>query len=278
MKYSVKWVEDNLGITRSAIKYYESKKLISKSGPRNPVNNYREFTDEDIDRLWGIKILQGMGFSVSEIYNMINDANTEFYTAIAEKVKVLKDEVKEKQSYLEFAKSIKLTGRVPTTSEIGSITYSDFIEYAHDNWRFCITEQDAALMDLTEQLVEDKESAIQNMNEEQLHAILEMIEDLQKVKLVSYFEILAGLRKFDYKNDVVQTIVKMLYDSYSSLVEVNELQEDFTKEKFSRNIVCQFVGGSDLGKINEENFGKASCDFIAKAIVYFGGYENIDDL
>lgn len=42
MKYSVKWIEDNLGINRDQIKYYEEKELPIANVARNPVNNYRE--------------------------------------------------------------------------------------------------------------------------------------------------------------------------------------------------------------------------------------------
>ena len=70
MGYTVKWVEEHLGITRKALRNYEKKKLMQADASRNPINNYREYTDEDIERLWAIKVLQGIGFTVSEIKDL----------------------------------------------------------------------------------------------------------------------------------------------------------------------------------------------------------------
>lgn len=78
MKYTVKWLEDNLGITRKTLRNYETKGLISAESSRNPINNYREYDDEDIDRIWSIKILQGVGYSLSEIRELIENPNSDF--------------------------------------------------------------------------------------------------------------------------------------------------------------------------------------------------------
>lgn len=48
MGYSVKWVKEHLGITLKALRYYEKEKLLPVEGTRNPTNNYREYTEEDI--------------------------------------------------------------------------------------------------------------------------------------------------------------------------------------------------------------------------------------
>lgn len=33
-----------------------------------------------------------------------------------------------------FAKTIKMTGRIPTVLEVGSTRFQDFIKYARENW------------------------------------------------------------------------------------------------------------------------------------------------
>ena len=57
MGYSVKWVVENLGITRDMLRYYEKEKLLPANESRNPTNKYRDYSDEDIERIWGIKLL-----------------------------------------------------------------------------------------------------------------------------------------------------------------------------------------------------------------------------
>ena len=63
MGYSVKWVVDNLGVTRDMLRYYEKEKLL----PPNQDKKYRNYSDEDIERIWGIKLLIGIGFTAKEI-------------------------------------------------------------------------------------------------------------------------------------------------------------------------------------------------------------------
>ena len=62
MGYSAKWVRDKLGVTRDMIRYYEKEDLIPIRSSRNPANNYRDYSDEDIERIWSIKLLIGIGF------------------------------------------------------------------------------------------------------------------------------------------------------------------------------------------------------------------------
>lgn len=61
MGYSVKWVVENLGITRDMLRYYEKEKLLSTNESRNPTNQYRDYSDEDIERIWESNSLLGLG-------------------------------------------------------------------------------------------------------------------------------------------------------------------------------------------------------------------------
>lgn len=85
MGYSVKWIVDNLGITRDMLRYYEKEKLIPRRESSNPTNNYREYSDEDIERIWGIKLLISIGFTAKEIYALMNDPDFDFGTAMTKK-------------------------------------------------------------------------------------------------------------------------------------------------------------------------------------------------
>ncbi len=49
-KYNIQQVANVLGIYRGTIVNYEKKHIFPKPN-RNPINNYREYTKEDIDRL-----------------------------------------------------------------------------------------------------------------------------------------------------------------------------------------------------------------------------------
>ena len=51
MGYSVKWITENMGITRDMLKYYEKEKLLSVKESRNVTNNHREYNDEDLEKI-----------------------------------------------------------------------------------------------------------------------------------------------------------------------------------------------------------------------------------
>lgn len=57
-KYTVQEVADTLGIYRGTVINYE-KKGIFPPPRRNPINGYREYTEEDIEKLHNI--LEGKG-------------------------------------------------------------------------------------------------------------------------------------------------------------------------------------------------------------------------
>ena len=171
MGYTVKWLNDNLGITRDMLRHYEKERLL----PKNQNRQYRNFNDEDIERIWGIKLLIGIGFSTKEIYMLMNDPEYDFDTAIAKKVEELEKKRDENLLYLEFAKTIKFTGCVPTVSTVGNMKFDDFLNYARDNWNFYDNPHTAPFMKVADSIMSKEESAWKNVKAEQ---VLEMMEHI----------------------------------------------------------------------------------------------------
>ena len=85
VKYTVNWVEKNLGVTRKTLRIYEEKGLMDKTTFQNPDNRYREYSDQDIERIWFYRLLQGIGYSLNEIVEMIQTADFDFYASISAK-------------------------------------------------------------------------------------------------------------------------------------------------------------------------------------------------
>ena len=81
MKYKVKWIEENLGITRDALRYLEKKGLLPENDGKS-----REYGDDDIKRLWAIRVLQGIGYSVQEIIDMVEDDSISIDETIGDKI------------------------------------------------------------------------------------------------------------------------------------------------------------------------------------------------
>ncbi|MCC8121307.1 MAG: MerR family transcriptional regulator, partial [Oscillospiraceae bacterium] len=68
--------------TPDAIRLYERKNIIQPSRDQN--NRYRGFTQEDITRLYDCKLLQNVGFSLSEIAKIISDTSPEEFDSLLE--------------------------------------------------------------------------------------------------------------------------------------------------------------------------------------------------
>lgn len=131
MGYKVKWVEENLGVTRKALRGFEKAGLM----PKNTGGQYRDYDDDDIDRIWTIRVLQGMGYSIKEIVDMVADENFDFDKSIALKVEELEKEKAKVERHLGYAQTIKFTGRFPSRpKKMGEVKFDDFQNTALEGW------------------------------------------------------------------------------------------------------------------------------------------------
>ena len=101
MGYKVKWVEDNLGVTRKALRGFEKAGLM----PENRNSQYRDYDDDDLDCIWTIRVLQGMGYSIKEIGEMFSDKEFDFDASISKKIAELEEKKSELERHLGYAKT-----------------------------------------------------------------------------------------------------------------------------------------------------------------------------
>ena len=129
--YRVKWVEDNLGITRDALRYLEKQGVLPKNKDKKP----REYDDDDIHSLWMIRVLQGIGYSVHEIVDMAEDDGKSIDVTTGDKISKLEKVQKKIDLFLGYAKMIKLTGRFPAMpKDMGSVKFDDFYRKSINEW------------------------------------------------------------------------------------------------------------------------------------------------
>ncbi len=273
MGYSVKWVVENLGITRDMLRYYEKEKLIPVDGTRNSSNKYRDYSEEDIERIWGIKLLIGIGFSAKEIRAFDSDSNFSFYDAMTDKVEQLEKRRDEIITYLGFAKTIKMTGRIPNTTSVGTMKFDDFIEHSRKNWNAFNDPQGRRFMEVADTFLEKPS---EERDESDLQRVFDAFSDVEPeqfmyaLSLHGYYRVIADMKTLGYSCDAVQTVVKCLYEYMLTGIEP-EFKDKFTPLYFADRQVSSFID-SGFATMNERNYGKDGCLFIAKAIATFGGY------
>lgn len=279
MGYSTKWVKENLGITLDMIRYYEKEKLLPKKESRNPLNNYRDYSDRDIERIWGIKLLIGVGFTAKEIHSLMNDADFDFNAAIAKKVEELERKHDEILIHLEFAKSIKLLGRVPNTAKIGSVKFNDYLEYVHKNWNFYDDPRTAPFMKTVDALVSNVPQEWSPADVERIFELFknsDVEEMMHAYALNGYYQVISDMKDIGYDSDIVQRVVRLLHEYIVSHNAEPDLDGKITPQFFAKYTAPFFLDG-DIAIQYEKSYGKEGCLFIARALAFYGGYD-IDDL
>ncbi|MDO5425056.1 MAG: MerR family transcriptional regulator [Eubacteriales bacterium] len=87
-----KEMEQTLGISRANIRFYEKEGLLIPK--RNPVNSYREYSEEDVEALKKILFLRNLDFSIEEIRSL-QMGKTDLAALLAKQRAILKERMTE---------------------------------------------------------------------------------------------------------------------------------------------------------------------------------------
>ena len=281
MGYGLKWVKDNLGITRKAVIKYEEHGLVSRDRYDNDLG-YREYDDEGINTLWAIRLLQEVGFSLSQIRKMMDDDDFDFHREITRKVAELEEKRDRLNEYIGFAKTVKMTGCIPSVQEVGSTRIQDFIKYAPKEYNL---ENDPEMKDYLELMNAlgkyGPYCSPSDMSEKLQEAFTSFYEKYKEDFHVSmdtaYHQTLAELSEMvSYKSEAAQAVVRLLY----RLRPLGEKGDDswmkHSRKYFIRHTAQPFIPGGDIYLDNERAYGAEACRYIADAIAYFGGFDSYE--
>lgn len=275
MGHKIKWIEENLGISRESVRHYKDKGLFIKC--QDVGANCYEYSDEEIQRIWCIKLLLAIGYSTDEVKEILETPEFDFYDSISVNIEKLENMKQDLEQYIQFAETIKTTGRMPDVEKLGSTKFRDFINSAGGSWNLCSDSKMAKTADIVKKMAEGKEHMVA---EELLEndAIWSNEEVIVAVNVGAYYRLLIELSNNDYKSETVQAVVKLLYKFLSENTELTQYKEKFTPRKFADHFAVTFVPGSDIAKLNLKEFGTEPSLFIANAIAYFGGYDSVNDI
>ena len=135
-------------------------------------------------------------------------------------------------------------------------------------------------MQLTDTLIS---KAPQEWGLEDLNRVLELYKNLNvegmmhTYALHGYYQVISDMREFEYTSNIVQRVVRLLYEY---LVEHNtepELNRKITPKFMAQYTAFSFLEG-DVATLHRRNYGEEGCAFIANAIAYFGGYASYNDI
>lgn len=115
MKTNIKEVEELTGISKQNIRYYEKQGLLFPV--RNPENDYREYTNEDIARLQKIKLFRKLDMPIEEIRKLF-EGSLSLEEALEQQKKRLERERERLSAALEFCDEIKDTNIANFDAEV----------------------------------------------------------------------------------------------------------------------------------------------------------------
>lgn len=271
MAHRVKWVEDNLGVSRKALRNYEKIGLM----PKNKDNQYREYDDSDLERIWTIKQFQGMGYQLKEIPSLLEGDEAYVRDSINEKVKEIETRIDEQERLLKYAKMIRLTGRIPS---LGSgddyIPYDEFLEQSKSKWNTDLFPDE--YLALVDKAVGRSDEPATEKDVDDLFDSLQVDDESEFMKAALLDNALLGsiTKRSNLSPDhpEVQLLVSLLYENLCERIGKGKACWD--KDRFVRIYTLALVGG-DLAKTNIDKFGSEGCLFASNAIAVFCGYSNI---
>lgn len=101
---TIKDVENKVGITKANIRYYEEEGLISPK--RNVANNYREYSEEDIEQLERIKVLRVLGVPISDI-RALKDGKATLDHVMENRLRLLHEEEKDLEAVRRVCENLR---------------------------------------------------------------------------------------------------------------------------------------------------------------------------
>lgn len=273
MGYKVKWVEENLGVSRKALRNFEKHGLM----PANEGGAYRDYSDEDIERIWAIRLFQGMGYTLKELVKLSESDDFDFDASLEKKIQELENEKAKIERHLGYAQHIKLTGRFPSRPKnMGTITFEEFQEKSLNQWNVNSDPEAKKYQEIANLILNISEDELKDTDIGRLFEFLielqEQMSDMDSlfIEKVIPNEIIKRIENGP-EDEEVQLLVKMMYENRISSIS------DMVKSQFVRFESSSYISG-DIARMHEKEYGKDGCRFIADAIAVFGGYSCYDEV
>lgn len=121
---TIKDAEKLTGLTAKSIRLYESKGLITVD--RNEENDYRNYTQENINQLKRIKVYRYFDFSIEEIKELLNDTPETVADKIQQKMEEYEDESEDISSKRDLLNGLS---KDLSKNKLDSEDYADTIEF-----------------------------------------------------------------------------------------------------------------------------------------------------
>lgn len=285
--FTIPWVEKNLGFTRKTLYNYRDVGYIELiKDPDSSDDNRQSFliSEENLLRVWIIKILVSWRFSHKEINHTIERLNNEsdysfIQDALGSKIKALEEEKRQIEIVLGAAKCAKLFGYIPIPEKIEAINFYYCLSNLLNNFTVNNSDSLSFEYDRLQALDENQvDNSPDNLDENLMSEISDVFgEDFDfrvffEMRLI--LQKLAAMSDRDVSNPEVQNLIAKLHLIFAEKL-FPEYSSTMTRRRFVDKLKLMFSSDSDEAKMSRISYGKKGSEFIALALEWYAYQESL---
>lgn len=272
------------GIKRNTLRELESKGMIA---PKRILNKFsdnatyapREYSQDDLERIWTILLYQKMGLDNDKILEVLSGQNIGMWDSMAKVIKQKESELEELVVLLKFMKLVKSFGSLPLITEtLGSGSFVEFMkQYINEIESKSYVSK---ILRLTEHVAnggnDNKawEYAFEkgNVDEDDMDALLRDIKkDIPTFsaenanKVPDILQNIAGLKELGARNERVQGLIEELYQ----INKQNTTIKNMTRKQFAELQIFSIDKENDFGKLYLNFLGNEGVNFFEEALIEY---------
>ncbi|MEE0081532.1 MAG: hypothetical protein UEW45_05860 [Catenibacterium mitsuokai] len=214
---------------------------------------------------------------------MFSDKEFDFDSSISKKIAELEEKKEELERHLGYAKTIKLTGRLPSRPKrMGDVKFEDFQRDAIDKWNILEDPQGESYAKFVDMIINKLPEEWDNSNLGQMISMIEMIETIDIDFLLAEYVLPKAICKrksLGANHPDIQLMVKIMYENFYDLCKSQDREIEIPVKLFARLYSSSYlVGDISKLKLKTGDYTEEDCEFIADAISVFGGYKNFNEL
>lgn len=289
------------GINRNFIRECERQGLISPTRAKGTMvidENYfsREYSDSDLNIIWGSLLLRKMDVSFIDIKRWWNGEIVDIRRHINDSIEKYEHQIEELQTTIEFMKYVRGTGIFPDPpkelKEVSSfkkflIEYMKSIDsngnkkamlgYIHRELELRKIPQE----ELTEEQRLEISKIDKNIERYQEDCLKEMLKDKSYIEFinnttmfVTYFSELVAIKEqhLDFSSKEAQEKICEIYITFKKSINKEELKPF----EFSYIMCCFCSERNDLTEWTVESIGKENVEYFCNATLEFARIEDLE--
>lgn len=272
------------GIKRHTLRELEDKGMIK---PKRVANKFsdnktyapREYSQEDLERIWAILLYQKMGLDNDTILKVLSGENIGIWDSMTEVIKQKESELEELIILLKFMRLVKAFGSLPIITEtLGSNSFIEFMkqyinEIESKSGLYKIIKLAGSIADgVDNDTICETIFGKEDIDDEDTMVLLEdLMKDNPNFKaddvkrMHEIFKEIIELKDLGPTDKRIQSLIEELYIIYKN----NSIDNDVGRLQFVELYFYITEQENDFGKLYAKYLGKEGVIFFRQALIQY---------